>query len=290
LFSLALGGYGLFGIILDADLRVVPNEIYRVERLTVPASNYIKTLAGKTSDTNNIAMVYGRLRVTPDNFLQEGILNIFHRLPATDLLKSKLGEQKKGELQRVIFRGGVGSDYGKELRWSVEKHLSGVLSQERPERNVILCEPSGWFQDHSTNSTDVLVECFVPPEQFDPLLDELRKIIPQHRVDLLNITVRDINRDGDSFLHYADQNMISLVMLFSQTRDTSGENSMAKLTQEMIAATLRHRGRYYLPYRLHATIEQFHEAYPQAKQFFDLKRKHDPDELLQNEFYRKYGR
>jgi hypothetical protein len=35
LFSLVLGGYGLFGIILDADLRVVPNEKYRTERLNV---------------------------------------------------------------------------------------------------------------------------------------------------------------------------------------------------------------------------------------------------------------
>src|SRR5207247_2233540 len=31
LFSLVLGGYGLFGIILDVDLRVVPNERYRLE-------------------------------------------------------------------------------------------------------------------------------------------------------------------------------------------------------------------------------------------------------------------
>ena len=28
LFSLALGGYGLFGVILDVDLQVVPNERY----------------------------------------------------------------------------------------------------------------------------------------------------------------------------------------------------------------------------------------------------------------------
>ena len=290
LFSLALGGYGLFGIILDADLRVVPNETYEIERLTVPASDYIKTLVEKTSDTNNIAMVYGRLRVTDDDFLQEGILNIFHRLPATDLLTSKLGEQKKGGLQRAIFRGGVRSDYGKELRWSVEKYLSGVLSEERPERNVILCEPSAWFQDHSTNSTDILVECFVPPNEFNALLEEFLEIIPQHTADLLNITVRDINRDEDSFLRYADQNMISLVMLFSQARTVEGQLTMSKLTQEMIAATLRHHGRYYLPYRLHATPEQFNQAYPQAKMFFELKRKHDPGELFQNEFYRKYGK
>ena len=29
--------------------------------------------------------------------------------------------------------------------------------------------------------------------------------------------------------------------------------------------------------------------YPQAAEFFRLKRHYDPDELLQNQFYRRYG-
>jgi hypothetical protein len=43
-----------------------------------------------------------------------------------------------------------------------------------------------------------------------------------------------------------------------------------------------------LPYRLHATPEQFRRAYPEADRFFALKRQHDRDELFQNEFYLKY--
>jgi hypothetical protein len=48
-------------------------------------------------------------------------------------------------------------------------------------------------------------------------------------------------------------------------------------------------GRYYLPYRLHATPAQFRRAYPQADEFFNLKRRYDPQELFQNQFYVKYG-
>ena len=290
LFSLVLGGYGLFGIILDVDLRVVPNEKFQIERLIVPSSDYIKTLAKKTSGTNDIAMVYGRLRITANDFLQEGIINIFHRLRSTNLLVTPLGQSKNRELPRVIFRGGVNDDYGKELRWNAEKYFSPVLSGDIFERNAILYEPSDWFSDHSTNSTDILVECFLPPKRFEPFLAELRKIIPKNHANLLNITVRDINRDDDSFLRYADKDMISLVMLFSQVRDTHGEEKMSKLTQEIVAAALRRDGRYYLPYRLHATPKQFNEAYPQAEKFFELKQKYDPEELFQNKFYLKYGK
>jgi FAD/FMN-containing dehydrogenase len=290
LFSLVLGGYGLFGIILDADLHVVPNERYQIERTDVSSADYAKALAEKTADTNGIAMVYGRLRVTSQNFLQDGILNIFRRLPDTNMVVSALTQPADQELERLIFRGSVDSEYGKELRWNAERYFSSVLAGSVFSRNSILYEPSAWYLDHSTNSTDILVECFVPPGQFEPFIEELRKIIPANHGDLLNITVRDVNKDPDTFLRYADKNMISLVMLFNQKRNMEGEEKMAKMTQEMIAAALRHDGRYYLPYRLHATPEQFAEAYPQAKEFFALKHKYDPDELFQNEFYLKYGK
>ncbi len=47
---------------------------------------------------------------------------------------------------------------------------------------------------------------------------------------------------------------------------------MEALTRELIDAALACGGRYYLPYRLHATPEQFRAAYPQAERFFKLKR------------------
>ena len=83
--------------------------------------------------------------------------------------------------------------------------------------------------------------------------------------------------------------MFSLVMLFNQTRDSTGETNMATAAREIVGAALRHSGSYYLPYRLHATPEQFAQAYPQAARFFELKRKYDPEELFQNQFYQKYG-
>lgn len=40
LFAHVLGGYGLFGVILDADLRTVPNERYRTSRTTCAVASY----------------------------------------------------------------------------------------------------------------------------------------------------------------------------------------------------------------------------------------------------------
>jgi len=84
--------------------------------------------------------------------------------------------------------------------------------------------------------------------------------------------------------------MYSFVMLFYQPRTEEGDRQMAAMTEELVDAALRAGGRHDLPYRLHATEEQFHEAYPQAREFFELKRVYDPQERFQNQFYLKYGR
>jgi FAD/FMN-containing dehydrogenase len=290
LFSLVLGGYGLFGIILDVELRVVPNEPYRIERLVVPTTDYAAILSNKTTQASDIALVFGRLRVTKDNFLGEGIVNLLHRVPATNQFVTTLKSPSVSKLKRAIFRGSVGDDYGKRLRWDAERWLEPHISGDRFERNALFYVPAALYQDHGSQSTDILIECFVPAGRFELFLGEVRKIIPETGVDLLNITVRHVNRDDDTFLRYADKDMFALVMLFHQSRDDAGEQRMAKAAREIIAAALKHEGKYYLPYRLHATPQQFAQAYPQAKAFFELKRKHDPEELFQNEFYRRYGR
>jgi len=102
--------------------------------------------------------------------------------------------------------------------------------------------------------------------------------------------VRNVQEDRDSFLRYADGQMFSFVMLFNQDRTPEADRHMESLTRELIDAALECGGRYYLPYRLHATPVQFARAYPQAQTFFEKKRRYDPDELFGNQFYLTYGR
>ena len=78
-------------------------------------------------------------------------------------------------------------------------------------------------------------------------------------------------------------------MLFNHARTEDADDEMREMTEDLIAAALMRNGRYYLPYRLHASATQFHQAYPQAREFFALKRKYDPQELFVNKFYLKYG-
>jgi FAD/FMN-containing dehydrogenase len=286
LFSLALGGYGLFGIILEAELRVVPNERYRLEQYAVPVDQSLATLESKIKGRPEVQMVYARMNVVPGTFLEEIILNAFVReegeVPA-------LAAPGNAELRRAVFRGSADSDYGKELRWSAETRIQPMLADKVFSRNQLFNESAAVLANRTAATTDILHEYFVPPHRVVGFVEALRRIIPRHKANLLNITVRGVNEDRDTFLRYADQPMFAFVMLFVQERTAAGEQQMQALTRELIDAALAREGRYYLPYRLHATAEQFHRAYPQAKAFFAAKRRHDPDGLFQNQFSLTYG-
>ncbi len=288
LFSLALGGYGLFGVILDVDLRVVPNERYHLKQSVVPVEEALSTFDQMTAESN-VAMTYARMSIIPDRFLQEVIISVLYRDSSPVELLPKLKEPGLAKIRRSLFRGSTDSDYGKKLRWDAETKLQPRLRQRYYSRNQLLNEGVEVFENRSADYTDILHEYFVPRAGLVQFVEDLRTIVPRHKQDLLNVTIRKIDTDEDTFLRYADQPLFAFVMLFHQPRTEDGDTQMEDMTVELIDAALQAGGRYYLPYRLHATTEQFHSAYPQAKQFFTLKKVYDPRELFQNQFYRKYN-
>ena len=287
LFSLALGGYGLFGVILDVKLRTVPNVRYRSRRFVVPVDASLETF-DRTVRNKDAAMVYARLNIDPRHLFDEVVLNAY--VEDADGEVSKLAPRKLNGLRRAVFRGSVGNNYGKWFRWFAETKLQPLIAKPFVSRNQLLNEGVEVFQNRTKASTDILHEYFVPRATIAGFLDDLRQVVEEHAADLLNVTVRSVNTDNDSFLRYADKHVFALVLLFNQPRTEEGERRMQDLTRALIEAALARGGRYYLPYRLHASKKQFHRAYPQAKRFFELKRKHDPDEVFQNRFYLNYGK
>jgi FAD/FMN-containing dehydrogenase len=286
LFRLAIGGYGLFGVMLDVELRVVDNALYAAQRFAVQADEYVPEFARRVQSDPKVRMAYGRLSVAPRRFLTEALLTAYREVPAASI--PRLAPAKESQLNRAVFRGSVGSDYGKELRWELESALGGEAG-DRVSRNQILDEPVALFENRDPSRTDILQEYFVPPASFAHFLGRMRDIVPRYSADLLNVTVRTVLRDDDSFLRYADQPMFALVLLFCIPRTPEADEGMVPLTRELIDAAIALGGRHYLPYRLQATAEQLARAYPQATALFAAKRRWDPETLFQNHFFTRYS-
>jgi FAD/FMN-containing dehydrogenase len=224
-----------------------------------------------------------------DAFLREAILTVFRQAPCRPEEIPPMHAAGHASLRRKVYRAQIGSDAGKEVRWKAERQLGERFSNAYVSRNQLLNEEAEIYQDRNEDRADILHEYFIPPHRVEGFLAKARKIIPQHEGDLLNVTVRNVHEDTDTFLRYADRDLFAFVMLFNQARTPNADSRMEAMTRELIDAALEADGRYYLPYRLHATNEQFAKAYPQAAEFFRLKRQYDPEEIFQNQFYLKYG-
>jgi FAD/FMN-containing dehydrogenase len=290
LFALALGGYGLFGVILDVDLRLVPNQRLRVETVSVDADDYVKELDARVTTAPDVALEYGRLCVVPgESFLRAGLLTTFTPEPGPIEKLSALGDPNLASLRRIVYRAQIESDAGKALRWDLETRFGEQLSASSLTRNQVLAESATIYMEQNQDRVEIIQEYFVPPESFAHFVADARAILERRRCDLLNVTVRDVEPDDDTFLRYADRRMIAVVFLIDTERTTTGDAVVQALARELIDTALTWGGRYYLPYRLYASREQFERAYPLAPAFFEAKRRYDPDGLFQNRFSLQYG-
>ena len=77
-------------------------------------------------------------------------------------------------------------------------------------------------------------------------------------------------------------------MSINQQKTPEQEQQMNLLTNQLFDAAIKNQGTFYLPYRLHISREKMRLAYPQADAFFRLKKKYDPNEIFNNQFYRHY--
>lgn len=287
LFHLVVGGYGLFGIIIDLKLNVTSNTALRYKYVNLATENYLKYYSKYVTNNPNTELVFGRLRISEKHFLEDATLNFFEK---TTIKPTKLNskEIRDTESKRIVFRGSVNSEYGKRLRWDLEKSANSISKNNIYSRNTLLNDDVTLIENKDSNSTDILHEYFIPERNFLKFIESIKKPLQHTKIDLLNITIRRVETDNDAFLNYAKEPVYGFVLLFNQQKNNADEKAMEQLTSQLIDCTIESEGTYYLPYRLHITKEKMYQIYPKAEEFFKLKLKYDPSELFSNMFYEKY--
>jgi len=137
LFNLVIGGYGLFGIVLDVRLKVVDNVALKYKYIRLSPVNYVSYYKKYITENPDVNLVFGRLRISDKHFLEEATLNFFVRDKS---LVVPLQQQSSVEAKRLVFRGSVDSEYGKRLRWNLETTANKISKNTIFSRNELLYE------------------------------------------------------------------------------------------------------------------------------------------------------
>jgi FAD/FMN-containing dehydrogenase len=113
-------------------------------------------------------------------------------------------------------------------------------------------------------------------------------LLRRRQVEALNVSIRHSPADRVSALPWASEEVFSFVLYYKQRTWAQARSRVGEWTRELIELALRSSGRYYLPYQLHASEDQFARAYPEADGLRRIKRAIDPAGKFSNELWRKY--
>lgn len=288
LFALAMGGYGLTGVILDLEVEMADNMLLRPHFEAMPAGDFAKRFI-KAAHDPTVPMIYGRLNVERERFFSEALLVSWHKEPTpTEGLPPPERRGALTGISRRVYRAQVGREWGKSLRWLVERSLAPMLANGVASRNRLMNEPALNLANRDPRRTDILHEYFVSPDRFNEFVEGCRRIIPKASAEFLNVTLRHVKRDPTSVLSFAATDRIAAVMSFSQRITPEGEADMIRVTEALIDLVGSIGGSFYLPYRLHARPDQLALIYPGAQRFSERKRQYDPGLLFQNSMWNTY--
>src|SRR4051812_711256 len=302
LFDLVVGGYGLFGVIVEAELDIADNLVYQTGRRVLDYKEFPALFAGAIEKDKNVGLMYGHLSTAPSSFLQEMLLYTYTKVDGTDFKREPLGEVSGIKLRRLTVNLSKQGPLFQEMKWFSEKNIEhrmetctvtraqaiGSAEACLVSRNDPMHDSVPYLRNALPDDTDILHEYFIPRSRFVSFVDGMRKIMTDNDTNLLNASVRIVHQE-ENFLTYSPEPAFSLVLYINQTTDEEGNRRMRKTTEQLIALTVAHKGRFFLPYQLYYSREQLKQSYPQIDAFFAAKRKYDPDGLLTNTFYQKYG-
>jgi FAD/FMN-containing dehydrogenase len=289
LFGYVVGGYGMFGVIVEAELALTDNEELFQFAEPIAPKDYARYFEEQILPNPHLRMHLYRLSLKPGSLLQEGYAENFSvkgpAAPSTALAD----EPENGTtLHRILMQVARNSPYARGLFW--DSQVKEMSKMTRGKRNEIMRPPIlAAFANNSRARAEWLQEYFVPKEQLADFLAFLGQVLNENEVALLNASVRFVRKDDKAKLGYASQgDRFAVVLFFSQSLNKEEVEKTQTWVRQVIDYLGHVGGTFYLPYIHFATQEQFAKCYPAAAQVAEKKREIDPEASFANGFYQDY--
>lgn len=286
LFFGCIGGYGGLGVIVEAELALARNTRVQREHACMPTRDYARWFRETVRHASDA--VFHNADLYPPHYTHARAVTWRTTTQAATVRDRLQRPRRHYPLQRYFFWAFTETRSGK---WRRQRLLDPLIYLGRPVhwRNYEAGYDAGELEPGSRrHATYVLQEYFVPVARLDDFVARMAEILKRHRVNAVNVSVRHALADPDSLLAWAPEEVFAFVLYYKQRTRENAKARVAVWTRELIDAALTCGGRYYLPYQPHATREQFHRAYPRARELFALKRRLDPDYRWRNVLWDTY--
>jgi decaprenylphospho-beta-D-ribofuranose 2-oxidase len=295
LFGLVIGGYGLFGLVLEIELQLTDDLLLTQVVSNVSAAEFTeKFLTAK--DEPGVIYGYARPCFVPDEHLMDDMsMVMFSKAPPTDPPPPsslfEIQDMSYLGLRKLIYDLSRSYEWGKVIKWDLQEQFGDNFNENLISRNNLMRADIRIPGDYrSSTDTDALQEYFVPVEQYAAFAAGVGKIVKDSDVNLMSVGIRWVPKSSASVLSYsADSDVFGAIMVINHGTSPAEIAAVETWTRQMIDLAMSLGGTYYLPYAAYATREQAQAAYPRLNEFIAAKEHWDPNHLFMNWFFHNYG-
>ena len=295
LFRLAIGGYGLFGFVASVTLRLVPRE--KLER--VVEVRELAGLADAFRERIQDGFQFGDFQFSVDDkspdYLNRGVFScsrpVMGDLPMPERPARELGERDQVELLYLahVNKADAFKRYaayalstGGQLHWSDDAQMAAY--PEHYHREV------DRRRSAERRSSEMTTELLCEPERLEACVADLRATARIERIEIIGAAVRMVDEDRESFLAWARKPSAAVTLNVHVEHGSSGTIRAGDQLRRLLDIGIKHGGNWHPAYHRHALRRQVDACFPMMQEFLRLKRKYDPQELFQSDWYRHYKR
>jgi FAD/FMN-containing dehydrogenase len=292
LFRLAIGGYGLFGVVTRVRLRLMRRQkLERVVRL-IDVDELMPTFAQRIGE----GYLFGDCQFSTDmpseSFLKTGVFSCYRPLPIDTPMPAEVKELGEENWRTLYLLSHADTRRAYEAYTTYYLSTSGQRYWSDTNQLSVYIDDYHAALDRQLNAphkgSEMITELYVPRAALGEFLAAVRADFRQHKVLLVYGTIRLIEKDDESFLAWAREPWVCTVMNLHVDHTAERIAKSAADFRRLIDRAIALGGSYFLTYHRWAERAQVEACYPQMPEFLRLKRRYDPTETFQSEWYRHY--
>ena len=292
LFRLVHGGYGLFGIVTTVQLRLVPRR--KVERVVEirTVDDLMAAFDKRVSDGFQYGDFQFSIERDSEDFLHKGVFSCYRPVPMETPISSAQKQLSDENWRQLLYL--AHTDKKRAFERYADYYLSTNGQVYWSDTHQLSVYPDNYHREIDEKlhapypATEIITEINVPRSTLKGFFDEVRDDFRKNKVELIYGTVRLTERDDESFLPWAKQPYACTIFNLHTVHSPEGLQRSADSFRSLIDMAARCGGTYYLTYHRYAARKQIESCYPQFAKFLQLKKKYDPEERLQSDWYRHY--
>jgi len=288
LFRLAIGGYGLFGVICEVTLRLVPRlhlrRVVEIASLGEVEESFDRRLAE--------GFEYGDFQFMTDpsapGFMNRGVLAAY--LPVDDRVPLTEGalELSAEQWQQLLLLAHRDKQRAFDL---YSRHYLATHGQVyRSDLQQMGVYVDGYHaQLDATPASEMITEVYLPRKELTSFMRACAEDFRRHGVEFIYGTIRVIEPDDETFLPWAQGNRACVIFNLHVEHSPPGLARARDDFRRIIDRALERGGSFYLTYHRWATTEQVLAGHPRFLEFLAAKRAFDPKNVFQSDWYRHWS-